>query len=80
MLIHNKHREVYGTGSFVVKLKVVVSSNTVIPRLKKMNNELTGFWDNNETSLIRSVAKVYILPKRKEVVQISVEGLRSKYV
>ena len=69
-----------GQGVSVVKLKVVVSSNTVIPRLKKMNNELTGFWDNNETSLIKSVAKVYILPKRKEVVQISVEGLRSKYV
>ena len=69
-----------GQGVFVVKLKVVVSLNTVIPRLKKMNNELTGFWDNNETSLIKSVAKVYILSKRKEVVQISVEGLRSKYV
>lgn len=69
-----------GQGVFVVKLKVVVSLNTVIPRLKKMNNELTGFWDNNETSLIKSVAKVYILSKRKEVVQVSVEGLRSKYV
>ena len=69
-----------GQGVFVVKLKVVVSLNTVIPRLKKMNNELTAFWDNNETSLIKSVAKVYILSKRKEVVQVSVEGLRSKYL
>ena len=69
-----------GQGVFVVKLKVVVSLNTMIPRLKKMNNELTGFWNNNETSLIKSVAKVYVLPKRKEVMQVSVERLRSKYV
>lgn len=56
-----------GQGVFVVKLKVVVSLNTVISRLKKMNNELTGFWDNNETSLIKSVAKVYVRLREKKL-------------
>ena len=37
----------------MIELDVVVSLNTVIPGLKKMNNELTGFWDNNESSLIK---------------------------
>ena len=41
----------------MIELYVVVSLNAVIPRLKKMNNELTGFWDNNESSLIK-LAKI----------------------
>ena len=41
----------------MIELNVVVSLSTLICRLKKMNNELTGFWDNNESSLIK-LAKI----------------------
>jgi len=42
-----------GQGVFVIELNVVVSLSTLIRELKKMNNEFAGFWDNNESSLIK---------------------------
>ena len=41
----------------MIELNVVVSLSTLIRGLNKMNNELTGFWDNNESSLIK-LAKI----------------------
>ena len=37
----------------MIELNVVVSLGTLIRELKKMNDELTGFWDNNELCLIK---------------------------
>lgn len=42
-----------GQGAFVIKLNIVVMLSTLIRELKKMNDELTGFWDNNELCLIK---------------------------
>jgi len=42
-----------GQGVFVIELNVVVSLGTLIHELKKMNDELTGFLDNNESCLIK---------------------------
>lgn len=37
----------------MIELNVVVLLSTLFRELKKMNDELTGFWDNNESCLIK---------------------------